>query len=85
MGPWSATGVRVGLGERYGWEERGVIEGAHERTIYAVDWQKGGLDESEGGRGRIVTAGGDGRINVFQMVRSLSLFLSFFPRPALSL
>ncbi|GAA5890572.1 hypothetical protein JCM8208_004919 [Rhodotorula glutinis] len=72
MGPWSATGVRVGLGERYGWEERGVIEGAHERTVYAVDWQKGGVDEGEGGRGRIVTAGGDGRINVFQMTAAPS-------------
>ncbi|TNY19428.1 WD40 repeat-like protein [Rhodotorula diobovata] len=73
MGPWSAQGVRIGMGERYTWEERGVICGgegegdAHERTVYAVDWQKGGLAEEEGGLGRIVSGGGDGRINVFQM------------------
>lgn len=87
MGPWSAQGVRIGMGERYTWEERGVICGgegegdAHERTVYAVDWQKGGLAEEEGGLGRIVSGGGDGRINVFQMVRS-PLLLS--PPPSFS-
>ncbi|GAA6032577.1 hypothetical protein JCM8097_004824 [Rhodosporidiobolus ruineniae] len=60
-------GVRIGAREKWNWVERGQIEGAHERTIYAVDWQKGGLGEGEGGLGRIVTGGGDGRINVFQL------------------
>lgn len=80
MGPWSAGGVRIGVKEKYRWEMRGEIEGAHERTIYSVDWQKGGVPESEGGLGRILTGGGDGRINVFQMVRR-----PFLPLPFLSL
>ncbi|BGP40867.1 Cytosolic iron-sulfur protein assembly protein [Rhodotorula kratochvilovae] len=67
MGPWSAGGVRIGAGEKHRWEARGVVPDAHERTIYALDWQRGGLGEEEGGLGRIVTGGGDGRINVFQM------------------
>jgi WD40 repeat protein len=81
MGPWSAGGVRIGVKEKFRWEMRGEIEGAHERTIYSVDWQEGGKEESEGGLGRIVTAGGDGRINVFQMVRFLH---SSFPFSALT-
>ncbi|GAA5977932.1 hypothetical protein JCM11641_004337 [Rhodosporidiobolus odoratus] len=67
MGPWSSGGVRIGMKEKWSWELRGQIEGAHERTIYSLDWQKGGLGEVEGGLGRILTGGGDGRINVFQM------------------
>ncbi|GAA6058202.1 hypothetical protein JCM3770_005009 [Rhodotorula araucariae] len=68
MGPWSASGVRIGPGEKFRWEARGAIADAHERTIYAVDWQRGGgVAESEGGLGRLVSCGGDGRINVFQM------------------
>ncbi|TKA50892.1 hypothetical protein B0A53_05763 [Rhodotorula sp. CCFEE 5036] len=66
MGPWSAGGVRIGMKEKWRWEERGEIRDAHERTIYAIDWKAGGA--SEGGLGRIVSAGGDGRINVFQML-----------------
>lgn len=72
MGPWSSGGVRIGMKERWKWVGRGQIEGAHERTVYAVDWAKGGLSEAEGGLGRLVTAGGDGRINVFQMASRIS-------------
>ncbi|GAA5988077.1 hypothetical protein JCM10908_002053 [Rhodotorula pacifica] len=68
MGPWSAGGVRIGMKEKWRWEERGQIEDAHERTIYSLDWKEGGVDRKEGGLGRIVSAGGDGRINVFQML-----------------
>ncbi|GJN91211.1 hypothetical protein Rhopal_004229-T1 [Rhodotorula paludigena] len=67
MGPWSAGGVRVGASEKWRWEDRGVIERAHDRTVYALDWQRGGTAEREGGLGRIVSGGGDGKINVFQM------------------
>ncbi|KWU44450.1 WD40 repeat-like protein [Rhodotorula sp. JG-1b] len=52
---------------KWRWEERGEIRDAHERTIYAIDWKAGGAPSSEGGLGRIVSAGGDGRIKVFQM------------------
>lgn len=69
MGPWSAGGVRIGMKERYRWEARGEIRDAHERTVYAVDWKEGGASRDEGGLGRIVSAGGDGRVNVYQMVR----------------
>ncbi|BGP08865.1 Cytosolic iron-sulfur protein assembly protein [Rhodotorula toruloides] len=72
MGPWSSGGVRIGMKERWKWVERGQIEGAHERTVYAVDWARGGVSEEEGGLGRIITAGGDGRINVFQMTKPTS-------------
>ncbi|BGP16964.1 hypothetical protein JCM10213_007410 [Rhodosporidiobolus nylandii] len=72
MGPWTPGGVRIGTQERWRWEMRGQIEGAHERTIYALDWQKGGTSEEDGGLGRIVSGGGDGRINVFQMSKPTS-------------
>jgi WD40 repeat protein len=68
MGPWSKGGVRIGEKEKWEWSLKGQIEDAHSRTIYSVDWAKGGLKESEGGLGRIVSGGGDGTINVFQMV-----------------
>ena len=68
MGPWSSGGVRIGDKERWKWSLKGEIEGAHERTIYAVDWGKGGVSAEEGGLGRIVSCGGDGKINVFQLV-----------------
>lgn len=72
MGPWSAGGVRIGMKERYRWEARGEIRDAHERTVYAVDWKEGGASRGEGGLGRIVSAGGDGRVNVYQMASSYS-------------
>jgi len=78
MGPWSSAGVRIGQKERFRWEEVGQIEGAHERTIYSLDWKKGGDKEEGGGLGRIVTGGGDGTINVFQIVSQPK------PRPSLS-
>ena len=76
MGPWSAGGVRIGIKEKWRWEERGEIRDAHERTIYAIDWKAGGAPSSEGGLGRIVSAGGDGRINVFQIVSAHAFALS---------
>ncbi|GAA5861027.1 hypothetical protein JCM1840_003055 [Sporobolomyces johnsonii] len=76
MGPWSAGGVRIGLKERFRWEVVGEIEGAHDRTVYSLDWQRGGGGAGEGedqeGLGRIVTGGGDGRINVFQLAKPTS-------------
>lgn len=68
MGPWSKGGIRIGNSERYTWSEVTEIKGAHERTIYAVDWAKGGRSQAEGGLGRMVSCGGDGVINIFQMV-----------------
>lgn len=49
-----------------------MLQGYHSRTIYTVDWTgdanavKGEAGES---LGRIVTGGGDGTINVFEIVR----------------
>lgn len=77
MGPWSKGGVRVGEREKWRWSLKGSIEGSHERTIYSLDWALGG-DPS--GLGRLVTGGGDGRINVYQMVRCA---LSLLSSPAL--
>jgi hypothetical protein len=71
MGPWSAGGVRIGAKEKWKWNLKGEIQGAHSRTIYSVDWAKGGVGSEEGGLGRIVSGGGDGTINVFQMASSL--------------
>lgn len=78
MGPWSKSGVRIGIKEKWNWELKAEIEGVHERTVYSVDWGKGGLGEEEGGLGRILSAGGDGKINVFQIVRrsAVSLFVN---------
>lgn len=72
MGPWSKGGVRIGEKEKWKWVLKGEIKDAHTRTIYSVDWAKGGLDKKAGGLGRLLTGGGDGVINVFQMVRSRS-------------
>lgn len=69
MGPWSSGGVRIGVKERWNWSLRSEIKDAHSRTIYAVDWAAGGTPSSQGGLGRLVTCGGDGKINVYQMVR----------------
>lgn len=70
MGPWSKGGVRIGAGERWKWSLKTEIKDAHTRTIYSVDWARNGLPKSKGGLGRIVSVGGDGSINVFQMVRA---------------
>lgn len=69
MGPWSRGGVRIGAKERWKWTLKSEIRDAHLRTIYAVDWARGGLPESEGGLGRLLSSGGDGKINVWQIVR----------------
>ena len=75
MGPWSGGGgVRIGAKEKWEWTLKGQIEEAHSRTIYSVDWAPGGTPESEGGLGRIATGGGDGTINVFQIVRPSLVF-----------
>ena len=68
MGPWSKGGIRIGNSERYKWSLVTEIKNAHERTIYAVDWAKGGRSAQEGGLGRMVSCGGDGVINIHQMV-----------------
>ncbi|GAA5970345.1 hypothetical protein JCM21900_001651 [Sporobolomyces salmonicolor] len=72
MGPWSRGGVRIGPKERWRWEVVGEIADAHDRTVYSLDWQTGGVRARDGGLGRIVTAGGDGRINVFQLTQPAS-------------
>lgn len=80
MGPWSGGGgVRIGAKEKWEWTLKGRIEGAHTRTVYSVDWARGG--EGEGGLGRIVSGGGDGTINVFQMVSALFFFFAFVRSP----
>lgn len=68
MGPWSSGGVRIGYAEKWKWTEKVKIEGLAERSVYSVDWAKGGLSEKEGGIGRVVMGSGDGMIRVIQMV-----------------
>lgn len=68
MGPWSRGGVRIGAKEKWKWTLKAEIKDAHLRTIYSVDWAIGGLSEENGGIGRIISGGGDGTINIFQMV-----------------
>ncbi|KDE06747.1 hypothetical protein MVLG_02943 [Microbotryum lychnidis-dioicae p1A1 Lamole] len=70
MGPWSAGGVRIGIKERWEWKLVASWEdGLHSRTIYSLDWNRSGVEETQGGLGRIVTGGGDGVINVLQMMK----------------
>ncbi|KAK4048187.1 Cytosolic iron-sulfur protein assembly protein [Microbotryomycetes sp. JL201] len=72
MGPWSRGGVRIGPGEKWKWSQKAQITEAHTRTIYSIDWSDGGLSSSERGLGRIATAGGDGRINVYQVTAPMN-------------
>ncbi|KAK4057329.1 Cytosolic iron-sulfur protein assembly protein [Microbotryomycetes sp. JL221] len=67
MGPWSRGGVRIGAGERWKWTLVTEISNAHERTIYSIDWAETGAAKDKGGLGMIVSVGGDGNINVFQL------------------
>lgn len=73
MGPWSRSGVRIGQKERFEWREVSKLEGIHDRSVYSLDWQRGGVDEKEGGLGRIATCAGDGKIRIWQVV-SVVLF-----------
>jgi hypothetical protein len=63
-----------GAGVESKWEEVCVIEGAHERSIYSISWAQVGVlgladtvAEDEEDRGLILSAGGDGRINVWHI------------------
>ncbi|KAE8258334.1 hypothetical protein A4X13_0g1761 [Tilletia indica] len=52
------------------WILVGKMEGYHSRTIYALSWAADPLDLSpprERSLGRLASAGGDGRINVFEL------------------
>ena len=84
MGPWSSGGVRIGVKERWNWSLKAEIRDAHTRTIYAVDWAPSSSSSSSSfsslpssneetvtdrtNLGRLLTCGGDGRINVYQIV-----------------
>lgn len=59
------------------WFCTNVLKGWHERCIFSCDWKKGnGKDqEDENDLGRIVTAGGDGKICVFQVVSHCTVIL----------
>ncbi|KAL5476790.1 CIA1 [Sanghuangporus weigelae] len=64
---------RRAKGERWKWEEALVLSGAgvHERSVYSVSWSKGvrkGTGEEES-KGWLASAGGDGRINVWDIQR----------------
>lgn len=72
MGPWSRSGVRIGQKERFEWKEVVRLEGVHDRSVYGLDWKRGGVDEKEGGLGRIATCAGDGKIRVWQVVSRYS-------------
>ncbi|GAA6017682.1 hypothetical protein JCM11491_001167 [Sporobolomyces phaffii] len=72
MGPWSRAGVRIGHKERFEWREVVRLERVHERSVYSLDWKRGGVAEDRGGLGRIATCAGDGKIRIFQVTRSSS-------------
>ncbi|GAA5947800.1 hypothetical protein JCM3765_001089 [Sporobolomyces pararoseus] len=72
MGPWSRSGVRIGQKERFEWKEVVRLEGIHERSVYSLDWKKGGIEEKQGGLGRIATCAGDGKIRIWQVTRPTS-------------
>lgn len=48
--------------QEHRWECVHIIKNAHSRTIYTVSWGSGGA-----GLGWLASAGGDGRINVYEL------------------
>lgn len=72
MGPWSRSGVRIGQKERFEWKEVVRLDGAHERSVFSLDWKNGGI---EGGLGRIASCGGDGKIRIWQVVSQVAAVL----------
>lgn len=50
-----------------------VLKGFHSRTIYSVSWGEDATSKREGNLGRLATGGGDGKICVFEVVRSTTL------------
>jgi len=52
------------------WTCTNVLKGWHERSVFSCDWTKD-EEEFEGGLGRILTAGGDGKICIFQVVSNI--------------
>jgi len=50
--------------EKYKWEFNTSLQG-HDRSIYSISWAKG-TDDS---LGRLASAGGDGKINVWELRR----------------
>lgn len=69
MGPWSAGGVRIGEGEKWRWALKSEISDSHTRSIYSIDWGTGGESAEHNGIGRLASVGGDGVINLYQMVK----------------
>lgn len=66
MGPWTRSGVRIGHKERFEWRLVVNLENVHDRSVYSVDWKRGG---TVGELGRIATCAGDGKIRVWQVTR----------------
>ncbi|MBW0547255.1 hypothetical protein O181_086970 [Austropuccinia psidii MF-1] len=68
-------GWRIGRSERERWTCVNVISGYHSRTIYSLDWTSTNLnpqsdsDLIEDSLGTILTCGGDGKINIFEIFR----------------
>lgn len=61
---------RIGRTEKEGWYCALTIANAHTRSIFGLDWTEAGnwkpeLQEGEVALGRIASAGGDGKINVY--------------------
>jgi WD40 repeat protein len=44
-----------------------VHQAAHSRACFSLSWTPGGLPESDGGLGLLASAGGDGKIIVWQV------------------
>lgn len=76
--------VDKGAGVESKWEEACVIEGAHERPIYSISWAQidfpgltGNVAENEEERGLVLSAGGDGRINVWHITVCITQLVDF--------
>ena len=61
---------RIGASERERWECVAVLSGYHTRSVLSIDWTAApaALGDS---LGLLASAGADGRINVFSIVRAL--------------
>ena len=61
---------RIGKSDKERWDCVGLISGVFERSVYSVDWEPA-ASQTEDSLGRVVAAGADGKIVVFELVSVL--------------